>query len=81
MNQEVVDGLVEAVEKKDVLYVLVYLDDMREQGWLEQGVNAKRESAMERSTRAITDDTQLCRFEERLHSFAVNVRNRRQKTS
>ena len=41
--QELVDRLVVAVEEEDLLYVLYWLEQMREQGCLEQGLMNKRE--------------------------------------
>lgn len=44
LPQELVDRLIVATEEQDVLYVLHWLKEMKQQDCLEQAINNKRES-------------------------------------
>jgi len=42
-SQELTDRLCVATEEQDVVFVAVWLAEMRERGYLPQAINAKRE--------------------------------------
>jgi len=44
--QGLVDRLIVATEEQDVLYVLHWLNEMKQQDCLEQAINNKRESTL-----------------------------------
>jgi hypothetical protein len=53
--QELADRLITSVEELDVLYVCLWLAEMRERGCLEEGVDQQRESPLSLAYSAATE--------------------------